>query len=152
MAGNFTRAAIEAAPPLARVPARAVQFAGWFVLGVAAFAFELVILALLHQLWRWPLWEASAVAAEIVLFSRFLTTDRLVFGYARPSLQRCWRFHIAAAGSFAVSWIVLNSTASFLHVPYALAAFAGTIASFVWSATTNFLWVWRSSDESRAGT
>ena len=110
-----------------------------------AFAVELVILAVLHQLWRWPLWQASAIAAEIVLLGRFLSTDRFVFGYRRPSIQRCWRFHVAAAGSFAVSWVVLNSTASFLHFPYPVAAFAGTVASFVWSAMTNFLWVWRTN-------
>ena len=141
--GNFTRAAIEAAPPLARVPTRVLQFAGWFVLGVVAFGFELALLALLHQYWRWPLWQASALAAEIVLLCRFLSTDRLVFGYPRPSLKRCWRFHASAAGSFAVSWMVLNASATFLGLPYAPACFVGTVASFVWSSLTNFLWVWR---------
>ena len=147
LAANFTRAAIEAAPPLARIPQRALQFAGWFALGVLALGIELALLALLHQYLRWPLWQASAVAAEIVLLGRFLSTDRLVFGYPRPSLQRCWRFHASAAGSFAVSWLVLNATAASLGLPYPLACFAGTVASFVWSSLTNFLWVWRQDPE-----
>ncbi len=128
--GNFARAAVEAAPPLARVPPRVLQFAGWFALGVLAFGFELAMLALLHQYLRWPLWQASAVAAEIVLIGRFLSTDRLVFGYARPTFARCWRFHASAAGSFAVSWVVLNASAAALGLPYGLACFAGTVASF----------------------
>ncbi len=143
MAANFTRAAIDAAPPLARVPVRVLQYAGWFALGVVAFGFELVVLALLHQYLRWPLWQASALAAEIVLLGRFLSTDRLVFGYKSPTLGRCWRFHVSAAGSFAISWLVLNASAALLGLPYGLALFAGTVASFVWSSLTNFLWVWR---------
>ncbi len=143
LAANFTRAAIEAAPPLARVPPRVLQFAGWFGLGVLAFVFELAVLALLHQYLRWPLWLASAVAAEIVLLARFLSTDRLVFGYERPTFGRAWRFHVSAAGSFAISWLVLNASAALLGLPYGLALFAGTVASFVWSSLTNFLWVWR---------
>jgi putative flippase GtrA len=147
LADNFTRAALETAPVAAlreRLPERVVQFAGWFVLGVLAFAFELGLLAVLHQMLDCPLWLASALAAEIVLLSRFLSTDRLVFGYARPSFSRCWRFHAAAAGAFIASWVVLNATASLLGVPYPVAAFFGTVAAFVWSALTNFLWVWRS--------
>jgi putative flippase GtrA len=126
-----------------RVPARVVQFAGWFALGVLAFGVELVLLAILHQWLRVPLWIASALAAELVLLGRFLSTDRFVFGYPTPSFGRCWRFHASAVGSFAVSWIVLNSSAAILDLQYVAAAFLGSIAAFVWSGLTNFLWVWR---------
>ena len=125
------------------VPVRLRQFAGWFALGVAAFGAEVAVLGVLNQWLGCPLWLASAVAAEGVLLGRFLSTDRFVFGYARPSLARCWRFHAAAAGSFVVSWLVLNSSAGLLDVHYAVAAFLGSVASFVWSGLTNFLWVWR---------
>lgn len=125
------------------VPLGVRQFAGWFVLGVGAFGAEVMVLAALHQWLGYPLWIASAVAAETVLFGRFLSTDRFVFGYARPTLGRCWRFHVAAAGSFAVSWLVLNGAATLLGAQYVLAAFMGSVASFVWSGLTNFLWVWR---------
>jgi putative flippase GtrA len=125
------------------VPPRLRQFAGWFTLGVLAFGIEVGLLGLLRQGLECPLWLASAIAAEVVLLGRFLSTDRLVFGYAHPSLVRCWRFHAAAAGSFAVSWLVLNSSAALLDVHYAVAAFLGSVAAFVWSGLTNFLWVWR---------
>ena len=82
---------------------RVRQFLGWFVLGVAAFGAELVLLGALHKGLGYPLWLASAVAAESVLLVRFVTTDRLVFGHARPSFGRCWRFHVASAGSFVVN-------------------------------------------------
>jgi putative flippase GtrA len=94
------------------------QFAGWFVLGLMAFGAEVALLALLYQSLRCPLWLASAVAAETVLLARFLATDRLVFGHVNPTLVRCGRFHGAAAGSFAVSWLVLNGSAALLGVSY----------------------------------
>ncbi|HEX8969318.1 MAG TPA: GtrA family protein, partial [Chloroflexota bacterium] len=74
---------------------------------------------------------------------RFLSTDRFVFGYRRPALARCGRFHAAALGSFAVSWLVLNGSAATLHVQYVAAAFLGSVAAFGWSGITNFFWVWR---------
>jgi putative flippase GtrA len=138
LADNFTRATIQSA-----LPARWVQFAGWFALGLLAFLFELGLLALLHQGLGMHLWQASALAGEVVVLSRFLSTDRFVFGYATPSFGRCWRFHVAAAGSFTVSWLVLNGSAHALGLPYPVATFVGSVAAFVWSGLTNFLWVWR---------
>jgi putative flippase GtrA len=138
LAGNFARALAHS--PLS---SRLLQFSGWFVLGVLAFGFEVGLLAVMHQWWGMHLWLASALAAEIVLLGRFLSTDRLVFGHVTPSLQRCWRFHLAALGSFTVSWLVLNASAHVLACPYAVAAFLGSIAAFGWSGVTNFLWVWR---------
>jgi putative flippase GtrA len=122
-----------------------VQFAGWFAVGVLAFGVEIVLLTVFHQWFKLSLWIASAMAAEIVLLGRFLTTDRFVFSYPTPSLGRCVRFHISALGSFTVSWLVLNSAATMLGVHYVAAAFLGSVAAFVWSALTNFLWVWRPS-------
>jgi len=138
LAANLSRALARPA-----LNARVFQFAGWFVLGVLAFLFEVGLLAVMHQWWGWHLWLASALAAEVVLLGRFLSTDRLVFGHSVPSFQRCWRFHLAALGSFTVSWLVLNASAHVLSCPYAVAAFLGSIAAFGWSGVTNFLWVWR---------
>jgi putative flippase GtrA len=126
-----------------RIPPRLLQFAGWFALGVVAFGAELVLLAALRQGLHYPLWLSSALAAEVILLGRFLSTDRFVFGHANPTLGRCWRFHVAAAGSFAISWLVLNGCAVFFDVHYAVAAFLGSVAAFIWSALSNFLWVWR---------
>lgn len=128
------------------------QFAGWFVLGLVAFGAEVALLAVLYQRLRCPLWLASAVAAETVLLARFLATDRLVFGNETTSLVRCGRFHGAAAGSFAVSWLVLNGTATLLGLPYVAAAFMGSVAAFMLSALTNFLWVWRHAPDAGPAT
>ncbi len=125
------------------LPVRVRQFAGWFILGVVAFGVEVAVLGVLHQLLGCPLWAASALAAEIVVLGRFLSTDYLVFGYARPSLGRCLRFHASAAGSFVVSWLALNGSSTFFHAQYVVAAFIGSVAAFGWSGCTNFLWVWR---------
>lgn len=133
----------EAAALSERLPPRARQFAGWFVLGVVAFGAEVAVLGALRQGLHCPLWLASAIAAELVLLGRFLSTDRFVFGHSRPTLDRCGRFHVAVLGSLAVSWIVLNVSAALLEVHYVVAVFLGSVAAFVWSGLTNFLWVWR---------
>ena len=125
------------------LPARFRQFAGWFILGVVAFGAEVALLGVLHQWLGCPLWLASALAAETVLLGRFFSTDRLVFGYAQPALDRCIRFHAAAAGAIVVSWLVLNGSAAVLQVHYVMAAFLGSVAAFGWSGLTNFFWVWR---------
>ena len=132
------------------LPVRIRQFAGWFIFGVFAFVAEVALLGVLHQWLGCPLWVASALAAETVLLGRFFSTDRLVFGHAQPALDRCIRFHAAAAGAFVVSWLVLNGSAAVLHVHYVMAAFLGSVAAFGWSGLTNFFWVWRvtSSQES----
>ena len=135
----------------AAVPARLRQFVGWFVLGLVAFAAEVGVLGALHQWLGCPLWLASALAAEAVLLGRFLSTDRLVFGHARPGFARCFRFHTAAVGAFLVSWLVLNGSATVLHLPYVLAAFLGSVAAFGWSGLTNFLWVWRAHELESVG-
>ena len=119
------------------------RFAGWVAVGVAAFGAEVALLALLHQGLAWPLWLASALAAEASLLARFLATDRWVFGYARPTLRRAGRFHGAAVVAFVVNWLVLNGAVGWWGVSYVLAALLGTGAAFGWSALTNFLWVWR---------
>jgi putative flippase GtrA len=138
LADSFTRVASQTA-----LPQRLVQFGSWFALGVIGFVLELGLLAILHQWLGMHLWMASAVAGETMILGRFLTNDRFVFGHATPSFGRCWRYHVASAGSFTVSWLVLNGSAHALQVPYPVAAFLGSAASFVWSALTNFLWVWR---------
>ena len=125
------------------MPERVRQFAGWFALGVVAFGAEVGVLGALHQGLGYPLWLAFAIAARVVLLGRFLSTDRFVFGHARPTFGRCWRFHAAAVGSFAMSWLVLNGSATLLDVPFVIAAFLGSVAAFVWSGLTNFWWVWR---------
>jgi putative flippase GtrA len=112
-------------------------------LGVLAFGAELVVLSILYQRLLCPLWVASALAAELSLLCRFVTNDRFVFGCERPSLSRCGRFHAASAGSFAISWLILNASAGLLGLPYVAAMFCGTVSSFAWSALTHFLWVWR---------
>ncbi len=107
------------------------------------FDVEVVVLGVLHQWLGCPLWLASAMAAEGVLLGRFLSTDRFVFGHPRPTFGRCWRFHAAAVGSFAVSWLVLNGSTALLDLHYVVAAFLGSVAACSWSGLTNFLWVWR---------
>ena len=119
------------------------RFARWVALGVPVVGAQLALLTLLHQGLAWPLWLASAAAAEAGLLTRFLTTDRWVFGHPRPTLRRWARFHGAAAGAFVVSWLVLNGAVAGLGVPYVAAALLGTGAAFGWSALTTFLWVWR---------
>ncbi len=124
-------------------PDRLRQLAWWFALGVVAVGVEIGWLSVLYQVLGIPLWLASGIAAETLILARFVIADRWVFGYPRPTLGRCGRYHGASAGAFSVSWVVLNGSAAALGVPYVAAALLGTGASFFWSLLTNFLWVWR---------
>ncbi len=141
-------------------PQRIRQVAGWLVVGVTAMVAEIALLGALFQGLGIPLWLASALAAETLILLRFVVADRWVFGYPRPSLARCGRYHGAAAGAFVVSWVVLNGSAAALDTSglirrvqvavldeatlrYVVPALLGTGAAFVWSFLTNFLWVWR---------
>lgn len=86
---------------------------------------------------------ATAVAAEVLILTRFLIADRWVFHHARPNLDRLLRYHGACVGSFVAYWLVINGTASWLGLPKEIGFVLGTGASFGSSLITNFLWVWR---------
>ena len=130
--------------PLWRRHARRLGRVGlWGALGLVALALEIGAIALLHDALRLPLPPASALAGEAAVLARFALNDRWVFGHRRPTLARLARYHGACAGAFVVSWLVLNGTALFLGVPYALATLLGSAASAAWGLPTNFLWDWR---------
>lgn len=123
------------------------QVIGWTAVGVASMVVEIALLGLLYQTLGLPLTVASAIAAEALILARFLAQDRWVFGYATPTRGRLLRYHGAAAGSFVVSWIVLNGSSALLGADYRLAWLLGTLASFVWSFLASFFWVWRTGQE-----
>jgi putative flippase GtrA len=122
--------------------ARYRRVAGWFVIGATAALLELALLRALFELLGWPLPVATALAAEVLILGKFVSTDRLVFGHASPTLNRLLRYHGASAGALLVYWLVINGLAAFGGVPYVAAFIVGTAAAFAWSLVTNFLWVW----------
>jgi putative flippase GtrA len=118
------------------------QFVNWFVLGVSASLVELGLLRLLFEVLLWPLPIATAVAAEILIMTRFVIADRWVFGHERPALDRLVRYHGACLGALVVYWLVINGAAELIGLPYVPAFVLGTAASFAWSLVSNFRWVW----------
>ena len=123
------------------MPSRRVG--GWFVLGVSAAVVELTLLRLLVDVFAWPLFVASLVAAETLILVKFVIADRLVFGHARPAFDRLVRYHGACLGALIVYWLVINGLVEVLGVPYTAGFVLGTGASFAWSLVSNFLWVWK---------
>jgi putative flippase GtrA len=118
------------------------RLAGWFVIGATAALLELGLLRVLYETLAWPLPIATAIAAEVLILGKFITTDRLVFGHASPTINRLLRYHGASAGALVVYWLVINALAELSGVPYIAAFVVGTAAAFAWSLVTNFLWVW----------
>jgi putative flippase GtrA len=118
------------------------RLAGWFVIGASAALLELALLRVLYELLAWPLPIATAVAAEVLILGKFVTTDRLVFGHPSPTANRLLRYHGASAGALLVYWLVINALAEFSGIPYMAGFIVGTAAAFAWSLVTNFLWVW----------
>ena len=122
------------------------RVAAWTVLGLGAAAAELGLLRLFYEGLAVPLPVATALAAEVLILVKFVLNDRWVFGHPHPTLDRAVRYHGACAGALVVYWVVINALAGLLGVPYALGFVIGTVASFVWSLVTNFLWVWSRAD------
>ena len=115
---------------------------GWFVVGATAAVLELALLRLLFEVVGWALPVATAVAAEVLILGKFVTTDRLVFGHGTPTVNRLLRYHGASAGALVVYWVVINALAVLGGLPYIAAFIVGTAAAFFWSLVTNFFWVW----------
>ena len=118
------------------------RLASWFLIGATAALLELALLRVLYEFLDWPLPVATAIAAEVLILGKFITTDRLVFGHASPTVNRLVRYHGASAGALLVYLLVINGLAEFRGVPYVAAFILGTAAAFLWSLVTNFLWVW----------
>jgi putative flippase GtrA len=118
------------------------RVSGWVVLGVVAAFVELGLLSVLVDGLHWELPVATAVAAEALILAKFFIADRWVFGYPKPNWERLVKYHAACAGAFVVYWLVINGLNTGLQVPYGVGFAAGTVASFLWSLVTNFLWVW----------
>ncbi len=114
----------------------------WFVIGATAALMELALLRFLFEILGWSLPVATAIAAEVLILGKFITTDRLVFGRASPTVNRLLKYHGASGGALLVYWLVINGLAELRGVPYVTAFVVGTAAAFLWSLVTNFLWVW----------
>jgi len=114
----------------------------WWVVGLAAFGSGTGALYLAVGVLHLPLPLATMGSAELINLVRFLVNDRWVFGNRRPTWRRCWQYHVANAGSFAIWWAVSNFLPT-LGVQYLIASALGTCTSVTFSMATNFLWVWR---------
>ena len=120
----------------------------WWIVGLAFHGIGLALLWVFTQVLRVPLAVGTIVSAEITLLVRFLVNDRWVFGNARPTWARLWKFHAAAAGGTAIWWVVTNGLAR-AGVNYLIAANAGTACSVLFSMASNFLWVWRGRESKK---
>jgi putative flippase GtrA len=118
------------------------SLARWLVVGVAFLGVGTSMLFIAVGLLQMPLMVATLVSAELTLLIRFLINDRWVFGYRFPTGRRLWQFHVAAAGGFAVWWVVTNALPRF-GIHYLIASAAGSGCSMFLSILTNFLWIWR---------
>jgi putative flippase GtrA len=118
------------------------RVASWFVLGLSASLVELALLRALYESLAWPLPLATAVAAEVLILTKFFVADRWVFGHRWPATSRLLRYHGASAGALLVYWLVINGLSTLFGTPYVLAFVVSTGAAFAWSLVSNFLWVW----------
>jgi putative flippase GtrA len=112
------------------------------LLGLTASLVELALLRGLYEVMQWPLPVATAIAAEVLIITKFLVADRWVFSHRWPTLNRLLRYHGAAAGALVVYWLITNGLVLLVDLAYVIAFIVGTAGAFVWSLLTNFLWVW----------
>jgi dolichol-phosphate mannosyltransferase len=114
----------------------------WCLVGALFTALTVPTLYLFREVLGLPLWAASLLTWELGNLLRFLVNDRWVFGRCRPSWQRLWTYHAAAASSFVIWWGAINVLPR-AGVHYLIASILATGCSVTWSVATNFLWVWR---------
>ncbi|MES2692354.1 MAG: GtrA family protein [Verrucomicrobiota bacterium] len=114
----------------------------WSMVGGVFALLTLALIELFSGVLHWPYWLATALQAEITTILRFLVNDRWVFGHKRPTWRRCWQYHVANAGGFAV-WYIATNLLQRGGVHYLVAPVLGAMCSAGVSLLSNFLWVWR---------
>jgi len=163
---------------LAKVPLVGGMSGRWrefFLWVIIAKVFGVLMMALVYSLTAWwgkgQTWLVFLVSGEICTLLRFLANDRYVFKHRRPTLGRCWRYHVANGASFIV-YYTASVVLAFWGAPQLvslvyndlLPAFnydltltesalsgienmaAGALASafsVLLSIYTNFFWIWK---------
>jgi putative flippase GtrA len=82
------------------------------------------------------------VAAEFSTLLRFFVNDHWVFGNARPTWNRLWRYQVANTGALIIWWAATNLLAA-LGIQYLLAGILAVGVSTGFSLASNFFWIWR---------
>ena len=134
------RALLQSAGRLLRV--RGMTVSRWMLVAFAFVGVNAGLLFVAHELLTLPILAATVIAGEASTLLRFVANDRWVFGHSRPTLRRCWQFHLTVLASFAV-WAGITAGLSAIGVPYLLASVVGNASTVAWGLSTSLLWVWR---------
>jgi dolichol-phosphate mannosyltransferase len=92
---------------------------------------------------------SSPLAVEISIVSNFLLNNYWTFRESNDDTSlwtRMRRFHITAAGGFAINYAILWSVTEFLNVHYLLSNLLGILAAFLWNYAVNVKWTWRRAE------
>jgi putative flippase GtrA len=121
----------------------------WFIAGLLFMGINTLILYLLVRWIGLTVAVATLISAEICTLLRFELNERWVFGLKKQSWIRLWQYHLANGGAFLIWWLGTNVLTN-AGVNYLVASIAAVALSTGLSLATNFLWIWRSRERTKA--
>ena len=122
---------------------RAVRFA---IVGGSGVVVNTFFLWLFTEVLRIHYMASSPMAVELSILWNFLLNNAWTFrDAARPVSvpTRLLRFHLTAAGGFAINYLFLVGLTELLDLYYLLSNLVGILAGFLWNYTVNVKWTWR---------
>lgn len=94
--------------------------------------------------------SAAIVGGEIAIISNFFLNEQFSFhdrvARATHFVQRIVRFHLVAAGSVLIQWILVRSTEQFIGyspMPLRMAYVSGVLLGILVTYAGYYFWVWR---------
>lgn len=114
----------------------------WLAAGFSFLFVNALIMSMLIEVFKFRIFIASVISAELCTILRFFVNERWVFAGTGPIWTRFWKYHVANATSFVV-WLSIVNLLVILGVHYLIASVLAVGISVLTSLATNFLWVWR---------
>ena len=89
---------------------------------------------------------SSPLAVELAVLSNFLLNNYWTFvesGTRSSLLARLLKFHVTAAGGFAINYAFLVGLTELMGLHYLISNLVGILAGFLWNYALNVKWTWR---------
>jgi dolichol-phosphate mannosyltransferase len=90
---------------------------------------------------------SSPMAVELAVLSNFLLNNYWTFRDSdnrSPILVKMLKFHVTAAGGFAINFVFLVGLTELAGMYYLLSNLVGILAGFLWNYAVNVKWTWSS--------
>ncbi len=111
----------------------------------------------INMLFLWLLTEhakikylySSPIAVELSILWNFFLNNLWTFREVKGGsfMGKLAKFHIAAAGGFAINYLILLLLVEKFNMYYLAANLVGILVAFVWNYIINVMWTWRVAEK-----